>query len=41
MTGIWPTSAWRFIESSLLDSFQARDEVFDYYYTHALALAKD
>ncbi len=30
-----------FIESSLLDSFQARDEVFGYYYTHALALAKD
>lgn len=30
-----------FIESSLLDKSQARDEVFDYYYTHALALAAE
>ena len=29
-----------FIESELLDKSQARDEVFDYYYSQALALAK-
>ncbi len=30
-----------FIESDLLDSSQVRDEVFDYYYAHALALAQE